>query len=208
MVPAARFTMDATSLAYSALYVDARFANTAVNPLNLEVGLYVAELSESFMGPQGGWAADLATTRIRTMSFRLEKRLARVYGHCCIGRRGGRETGSVAWSGASSVFASFRFRSPSSERRSVRHTGRHPLGEIVNFALERCLSRRQDGKINYWLGNVRTLICHLPKFAEDNGFALGVLTRHSASGRSRAGRVASAGRGLTSPVGCVNWRCI
>jgi len=32
------------------------FANTLVNPLNLEVALYVAELSESFMGPQNlGW---------------------------------------------------------------------------------------------------------------------------------------------------------
>jgi hypothetical protein len=37
-----------------ALYLDATFANPAVDPLNLEVGLYVAELSESFMGPQGG----------------------------------------------------------------------------------------------------------------------------------------------------------
>ena len=38
------------------LYLDATFSNTAVNPLNLEVGLYVAELSESFMGPQNrGW---------------------------------------------------------------------------------------------------------------------------------------------------------
>ena len=36
------------------LYLDATFASTAVNPLNLEVALYVAELSESFMGPQGG----------------------------------------------------------------------------------------------------------------------------------------------------------
>jgi hypothetical protein len=36
------------------LYVDATFANTTVNPLDLEIGLYVAELSESFMGPQGG----------------------------------------------------------------------------------------------------------------------------------------------------------
>ena len=36
------------------LYLDATFANTSVNPLDLEVGLYVAELSESFMGPQGG----------------------------------------------------------------------------------------------------------------------------------------------------------
>ena len=38
------------------LYLDATFASTTVNPLNLEVGLYVAELSESFMGPQNrGW---------------------------------------------------------------------------------------------------------------------------------------------------------
>jgi hypothetical protein len=38
------------------LYLDATFANTTVNPLDLEVGLYVAELSESFMGPQNlGW---------------------------------------------------------------------------------------------------------------------------------------------------------
>jgi hypothetical protein len=36
------------------LYLDATFANKSVNPLDLEVGLYVAELSESFMGPQGG----------------------------------------------------------------------------------------------------------------------------------------------------------
>ena len=37
-------------------YLDATFANTAVDPLNLEVALYVAELSECFMGPQrGGW---------------------------------------------------------------------------------------------------------------------------------------------------------
>ncbi|HWE61718.1 MAG TPA: hypothetical protein VHB98_08410, partial [Chloroflexota bacterium] len=35
-------------------YLDATFANTTVDPLSLEVGLYVAELSESFMGPQGG----------------------------------------------------------------------------------------------------------------------------------------------------------
>ena len=38
----------------SVLYLDATFASTAVNPLDLEVGLYVAELSECFMGPQGG----------------------------------------------------------------------------------------------------------------------------------------------------------
>lgn len=36
------------------LYLDATFANTTVAPLDLELGLYVAELSESFMGPQGG----------------------------------------------------------------------------------------------------------------------------------------------------------
>ncbi|MGH8283315.1 MAG: hypothetical protein ACRESE_05660 [Gammaproteobacteria bacterium] len=36
------------------LYLDATFASTSVNPLNLEVGLYVAELSECFMGAQGG----------------------------------------------------------------------------------------------------------------------------------------------------------
>jgi len=37
------------------LYVDATFASMA-NPLNLEVGLYVAELSECFMGAQNlGW---------------------------------------------------------------------------------------------------------------------------------------------------------
>jgi hypothetical protein len=38
------------------LYVDATFASTSVDPLNLEVALYVAELSEAFMGQQGtGW---------------------------------------------------------------------------------------------------------------------------------------------------------
>lgn len=38
------------------MYLDATFASTSVDPLNLEVGLYVAELSESFMGTQGaGW---------------------------------------------------------------------------------------------------------------------------------------------------------
>jgi hypothetical protein len=38
------------------LYVDATFASTSVDPLNLEVALYVAELSEAFMGKQGtGW---------------------------------------------------------------------------------------------------------------------------------------------------------
>ena len=39
------------------LYLDATFANTTVDPLQLEVGLYVAELSESFMGAQKkGWS--------------------------------------------------------------------------------------------------------------------------------------------------------
>jgi len=38
----------------STLYLDATFASTTVDPLSLETGLYVAELSESFMGPQGG----------------------------------------------------------------------------------------------------------------------------------------------------------
>jgi hypothetical protein len=38
------------------LYLDATFASKTVNPLQLEIGLYVAELSESFMGPQNhGW---------------------------------------------------------------------------------------------------------------------------------------------------------
>jgi hypothetical protein len=38
------------------LYLDATFANTTANPLDLEVALYVAELSEAFMGPQNrGW---------------------------------------------------------------------------------------------------------------------------------------------------------
>ena len=38
------------------LYLDATFASTVARPLDLEVGLYVAELSESFMGPQNkGW---------------------------------------------------------------------------------------------------------------------------------------------------------
>jgi hypothetical protein len=37
------------------LYLDAAFSASA-DPLNLEIGLYVAELSESFMGPQNkGW---------------------------------------------------------------------------------------------------------------------------------------------------------
>lgn len=39
------------------LYLDATFGNTQVDPGNLELALYVAELSESFMGAQGtGWA--------------------------------------------------------------------------------------------------------------------------------------------------------
>ena len=38
------------------LYVDATYANTTQNPLDLEVALYIAELSEAFMGAQGkGW---------------------------------------------------------------------------------------------------------------------------------------------------------
>jgi hypothetical protein len=38
------------------LYVDATFANTTQNPLDLEVALYIAELSEAFMGTQNkGW---------------------------------------------------------------------------------------------------------------------------------------------------------
>ncbi len=38
------------------LYLDATFDSTGVDPLDLEVGLYVAELSECFMGTQGaGW---------------------------------------------------------------------------------------------------------------------------------------------------------
>lgn len=41
------------------LFLDATFASTTVNPLDLLVGLYVAELSESFMGPQGkGWGCE------------------------------------------------------------------------------------------------------------------------------------------------------
>jgi hypothetical protein len=40
----------------SVLYLDATFASTTVSPLDLVVGLYVAELSEAFMGAQGtGW---------------------------------------------------------------------------------------------------------------------------------------------------------
>lgn len=38
------------------LYLDATFANTTINPLDLEVTLYIAELSEAFMGTQNrGW---------------------------------------------------------------------------------------------------------------------------------------------------------
>jgi hypothetical protein len=38
------------------LYLDATFANTTANPLDLEVSLYIAELSECCMGAQGrGW---------------------------------------------------------------------------------------------------------------------------------------------------------
>jgi hypothetical protein len=38
------------------LYLDATFANTTANPLDLEVSLYVAELSEAVMGAQNlGW---------------------------------------------------------------------------------------------------------------------------------------------------------
>jgi hypothetical protein len=38
------------------LYLDATFANTSANPLDLEVALYIAELVEAFMGPQNrGW---------------------------------------------------------------------------------------------------------------------------------------------------------
>ena len=41
------------------LFLDATFANTTVNPLDLLVGLYVAELSECFMGAQGkGWGCE------------------------------------------------------------------------------------------------------------------------------------------------------
>ncbi len=43
------------------MYCDATFANTTVSPLSLEVALYVAELSESFMGPQAkGWGCGLS----------------------------------------------------------------------------------------------------------------------------------------------------
>lgn len=38
------------------LYLDATFASTTINPVDLEVALYVAELSEAFMGTQNkGW---------------------------------------------------------------------------------------------------------------------------------------------------------
>lgn len=38
------------------LYLDATFANTTQNPLDLEVALFIAELSEAFMGTQNkGW---------------------------------------------------------------------------------------------------------------------------------------------------------
>ena len=38
------------------LYIDATFASATADPVSLEIGLYVAELSESFMGPQNkGW---------------------------------------------------------------------------------------------------------------------------------------------------------
>jgi hypothetical protein len=38
------------------LYLDATFANTTSTPLGLEIDLYIAELSECFMGPQNkGW---------------------------------------------------------------------------------------------------------------------------------------------------------
>ncbi len=38
------------------LYLDATFANATTNPLELEVALYIAELTECFMGAQGkGW---------------------------------------------------------------------------------------------------------------------------------------------------------
>jgi Tachylectin len=41
------------------LFLDATFANTTVNPLDLLVGLYVAELSECFMGAQAkGWGCE------------------------------------------------------------------------------------------------------------------------------------------------------
>jgi len=38
------------------LYLDATFAQPTSDPLQLEIGLFIAELSEAFMGPQGlGW---------------------------------------------------------------------------------------------------------------------------------------------------------
>jgi hypothetical protein len=41
------------------LHLDATFANTTVKPLDLTVGLYVAELSECFMGAQAkGWGCE------------------------------------------------------------------------------------------------------------------------------------------------------
>ena len=41
------------------LYLDATFSSVAIDPLSLEVALYVAELSECFMGPQGnGWTCN------------------------------------------------------------------------------------------------------------------------------------------------------
>jgi len=45
-----------TFTAGGVLYLDATFASKTVNPLQLEIGLYVAELSEAFMGTQNrGW---------------------------------------------------------------------------------------------------------------------------------------------------------
>jgi len=41
------------------LFLDATFGNTTVNPLDLLVAIYVAELSEAFMGAQGlGWGCE------------------------------------------------------------------------------------------------------------------------------------------------------
>jgi hypothetical protein len=41
---------------FGVMYCDATFANTTVDPLQLEIALYVAELCEMFMGPQNlGW---------------------------------------------------------------------------------------------------------------------------------------------------------
>ena len=46
------------------LYLDATFANTTIDPTDLELSLYIAELSEAFMGAQGtGWGADRAMAR-------------------------------------------------------------------------------------------------------------------------------------------------